>query len=155
MYVSTSGVYNIHMPTSSAWGSIYSTTAAPLNAWSHVVLTRAASGATKMYVNGTVVIDAANHPYQANTGLQPAIGANMDNPTAYEWFGNLAHLSIYHQVLTPAEIIEHYHLGTNESCNTAAPTLAPTTSPTPIPGQCGCYRSAVLSEGPILYYPLG
>ena len=75
------------------------------NNWHHIAATCSAGGSIKMYLDGSVIINAtapSTNSSSSNTNL--SIGSLSSNPTAVPFGGNLDEVAIFNRELTSSEI---------------------------------------------------
>ncbi|MEH3054998.1 MAG: LamG domain-containing protein [Patulibacter minatonensis] len=81
-------------------------------AWHHIVFTRTrTSGATALYVDGQPVAAATGCTTQTLTGGTTVWYGRSHESNLY-FQGTLDEVGLYARVLTPAEVLDHYRLGT-------------------------------------------
>lgn len=104
----------------------------------HIVATYSGvSGGGKIYVNGVEMANApiigTSYVKMRNTSTPPTIGTYFINEAALnEWFdGNIDEVAIYNFELSPAQVVNHYDIGTNT------------------------YSSLIVNDNPISYWRLG
>jgi gliding motility-associated-like protein len=90
----------------STWGAgVNSTTLIPLNTWTHVAVTRSASGAVKMYINGVLDASTATLNLSGGNAAIRAIGAKPVGGTNFGPFnGAIDELRVWNTERTQAQI---------------------------------------------------
>jgi hypothetical protein len=99
------GSFKIRMSTNGS--NSYGDTTAPLNAWTHAVVTFGTDGSNKIYLNGTADGSPADVTMVTPTGTAPLqIGRTYYG----EYFkGHLAVGRVYNRRLTDSEVLQNYN----------------------------------------------
>lgn len=128
---------NSYLPAFNAGvNSAVGTTAFALNTWTHIAATRASSGNSQIYVNGTLEGTATGNTWGQNFGAVAPGGPGLDRPsvcgtTAHttnssQWVGSVDDLRVFDYVLTAGEITAYMNtglVGTTPGGTGSAPSL--------------------------------
>ena len=98
-----------NMPDGSNWVNTQSTTEVPLNQWTHIVVTRQANGAGKVYFNGTLQASADQYSWSGTISYSSAaftIGNQLDVGRFFS--GIVDDVRIYNRLLAPDEVAALY-----------------------------------------------
>lgn len=82
-------------------------------ALSHVVYTRDAAGAVKMYINGTQVSSGTVSGTFSNWNTSTRLGIGNETGGARPWLGELHLVAIYNRALTQTEVTQNFNAGAN------------------------------------------
>jgi gliding motility-associated-like protein len=90
------------------WGAgVNSTTLIPLNTWTHIAVTRSASGSVKMYINGVLDASTATLNLTGENAAIRAIGAKPVSSSRFGHFkGAIDDLKVWNTERTETQILE-------------------------------------------------
>lgn len=109
------------------------TGALPLNAWTHIVVTRDSAGTTNIYANGSLSGTANQNSGTPVAGTGPVKLGNSPNG-AHTFDGLLDDVRIYSRVLSPSEVGELYaYAGSGSGTPPPPPPVNETPPPPPPP----------------------
>ena len=99
------GSFKIRMSTNGY--NSYGNTTAPLNAWTHAVITFGTDGSNKIYLNGVLDGSPADVTMNTPTGTAPI---KIGKSETGEYFqGNIAVGRIYNRRLTDSEVLQNFN----------------------------------------------
>jgi hypothetical protein len=107
----------------------------------HYAVTASNNGFARLYIDGTQVAAAAVVtlsfiPTFLDNPAQNVVGASRGTPRSRQLDGVVAEVAVYNRALTPAEILEHYTVGTTEPTPENNPVSGqPAITGTPTEGQ--------------------
>ncbi len=107
---------------------VQSSTSPTVNAWHHVVVTQANSGAFKMYIDGVLRADGSftmtNDAAPVYIGYDSGVGGGLNGTSTTYAMGNITDVALYSSVLDEAKILANYAARTRESCEIGLLPLA-------------------------------